>query len=129
LGQRVDEIFALDLPTDDERKDIAKIHLEKRGRKAKDFDLGKISKATDKFTGAEIEECVRAALFAAFSDDAREIKTADIVQAAKETVPLVKTMKEQVEAIRDFGSERARPASIPTKDKGEEFRRIVGDLD
>jgi len=123
---RFDEIFYLDLPVATERQEIAAIHLEKVGRKAKDFDLKKIARATEKYTGSEIEECIRSALFDAYYDKARKVTTADIVAAAKATTPLSRTMAEQIEAIRDFGEKRCRPASAGTKDKGEQFRRAMG---
>ena len=55
----------------------------------------------------------------------RANKKQDIVQAAKTTVPLAKTMKEKIDMIKSFGEERCRPASAPTKDMGEQLRRIM----
>ena len=103
--------------------EIAAVHIRQVGRDPKKFDLAKIAKATNEFVGAEIESCVQAGMFASFYDKGREVTTKDIVQAAKSTVPLAKTMKEKINMIKSFGEERCRPASAPTKCKGEQFRR------
>ena len=55
---RFDEIFFVDLPSEEERKEIFKIQIEKRKRKAEEFDIDKLASLSDGYTGAEIEECV-----------------------------------------------------------------------
>jgi hypothetical protein len=106
---RFDEIFAVDLPTDQERKDIFRIHLAKRGRDLAKFNLDTVIKHTKDFTGSEIEEVVNSALYEAF-DESTELETVHLVRAAESTVPLVKTAKEQIERIRAWAKERARAA-------------------
>ena len=64
---RFDEIFFIDLPTRDERKQIFTIHLKKRGRNPAGFDLDHLATAAEGFTGAEIEQVVVAGLYTAFS--------------------------------------------------------------
>lgn len=107
---RFDEIFAVDLPDEKERELIFKIHIEKRGRKSKDFDLNAIAKASETFTGSEIEVAVDEAMFNAFAQD-REIKTTDIIHACTATTPLATTAKEQIDGIRKWAKDRARFAS------------------
>jgi len=119
---RWSELFYLGMPTDAERAEIAAVHLRAAGRDPEKFDLKKISKATDGFVGAEIEACVHDGMFAAFYED-REVKTKDLVGAARVSVPLSRTMAEQIERIQRFGEERCRPASTLPKCMGEKFRR------
>lgn len=107
---RFDEIFAIDLPSDKERETIFSIHLTKRSRDAKKFDLKALAAATEEFTGSEIEVAIDEAMFNAFDQD-REVETDDIVNAAKGTTPLAKTAKEQIDAIREWAKSRARFAS------------------
>ena len=66
---------------------------------------------SESFTGAEIEAAIEAALYEAFSDNKREIITADIVKAIQDSVPLSKLMKEEIQFLRSWASERARNAS------------------
>jgi len=107
---RFDEIFFVDLPNEQERKDIFTIHLEKRRRDVSRFDIEQLSKVCDGFSGAEIEQAIIAAMYEAFAQD-REFTQLDIIAAVKATLPLSKTMQEQVTALRDWARQRARPAA------------------
>jgi SpoVK/Ycf46/Vps4 family AAA+-type ATPase len=107
---RFDEIFFVDLPTPAERADIFKIHLGKRRSDLERFDIEQLAKVADGFSGAEIEQGVIAAMYEAFAQD-REFTQLDIIAAVKSTLPLSRTMTEQVTALRDWARQRARPAS------------------
>nr|WP_283754682.1 AAA family ATPase [Roseofilum acuticapitatum] len=107
---RFDEIFFVDLPNEQERKDIFTIHLEKRRRDISRFDIEQLSKVCDGFSGAEIEQALIAAMYEAFAQD-REFTQLDIIATVKATLPLSKTMQEQVTALRDWARQRARPAA------------------
>jgi SpoVK/Ycf46/Vps4 family AAA+-type ATPase len=107
---RFDEIFFVDLPNAEERKAIFQIHLTKRRSDISRFDLDQLSNIADGFSGAEIEQAVVAAMYEAFAQD-REFTQLDIIAAIKSTLPLSKTMNEQVTALRDWARQRARPAA------------------
>lgn len=107
---RFDEIFFVDLPTTEERQDIFRIHLVKRNRDISRFDLDQLAKVADGFSGAEIEQAIIAAMYEAFAQD-REFTQLDIIAAIKATLPLSRTMTEQVTALRDWARQRARPAA------------------
>src|SRR5690606_35092304 len=62
---RFDEIFFVDLPTPAHRADILSIHLRKRGLDPQRFDIARLVAATEGFSGAELEQAVVAALYAA----------------------------------------------------------------
>ena len=63
---RLDEIFYVDLPNEEEREEIFRIHLAKRGRDPKKFDLKALVGASTDLSGAEIEEAIISALYDAF---------------------------------------------------------------
>lgn len=107
---RFDELFFVDLPNADERRDIFRIHLSKRKRDVTRFDLDQLANVSDGFSGAEIEQALVAAMYDAFAQD-REFTQLDIIAAVKATQPLSKTMSEQVTALRDWARQRARPAA------------------
>ncbi|MEB3829741.1 stress-responsive protein Ycf46 [Phormidium sp. CCY1219] len=107
---RFDEIFFVDLPNDEERRAIFTIHLTKRRRDLDRFDIEQLAKVSDGFSGAEIEQAVIAAMYEAFAQD-REFTQLDIIAAIKSTLPLSKTMTEQVSALREWARQRARPAA------------------
>lgn len=119
---RFDEIFYVDLPTLDERANIFRIHLTKHKQKIP-AQLDSLVKMTRHFNGAEIEECVKEAMFIAYAEnpDAPQLKLQHLVQAITPIVPLARTMPNQVAFLRDFGrSNRARPASSTLNQEGFE---------
>jgi len=107
---RFDEIFFVDLPNLNEREDIFNIHLTKRRRDGDRFDCAQLAKISEGFSGAEIEQAIIAAMYDAFAQD-REFTQLDIIAAIKATLPLSRTMTEQVSGLRDWARQRARPAS------------------
>lgn len=107
---RFDEVFFVDLPGPAERLEILRIHLVKRERDPSAFDLEALAEAAEGYSGAEIEQAVVAGLFHAF-EAGRKLETRDILRALRETVPLSRTMSEQIEALRKWAAGRARPAS------------------
>jgi len=109
LIRRFSEKFFVDLPTADERATILNIHLHKAKRDPADFDVDAVAEAMVDFTGAEVEETVQQALWRAFPEH-RDIDTDDLLTVAAETVPLVTTMREQIEAMRQWAT-RAKSAS------------------
>lgn len=109
---RFDEIFFFDLPTEAERREIFRIHLERVKRKADRFDLSKLAKATAGYTGAEIEQIVNTALFEAFDANA-EIDTASLSLAIPMVVPISRTAEDRITRLREWASDKARPASAP----------------
>lgn len=107
---RFDEIFFVDLPNQAEREQIFQIHLSKRRPKTERFDIQELANICEGFSGAEIEQAIIAAMYEAFAQD-REFTQLDIIAASRATLPLSKTMTEQVGALRDWAGQRARPAA------------------
>ena len=79
---RFDEVFFVDLPADDERVEIFRIHLRRRGVDPADFNIDRLKRFTKGWTGAEIEQCVVSALTAARLQD-REIADRRSVNARR----------------------------------------------
>lgn len=107
---RFDEIFFIDLPTASEREEIFRIHLRKRDRDPAQFDLGELADASEGFSGSEIEQVVISALYDAF-DRSGDLSQEDLVANIRDTVPLSETRAEEVDALRQWAENRARPAS------------------
>jgi AAA+ superfamily predicted ATPase len=107
---RFDEVFFVDLPLDDERVEIFKIHLQRRNIDFAGFNLERLKRFTKGWTGAEVEQCVVSAITAARLED-RQITDDDLLNASATIVPLSRTMKEQVDHIREWAFERAVRAS------------------
>jgi len=109
---RLDEIFFVDLPSHEERMEVFRIHLLKRGREVAQFDVDKLAGQSKDFSGAEIEESINSALYDAFYDK-DQLTTEHVLQALRETVPLARTMDEKISQLRIWAEGRARNASVP----------------
>jgi SpoVK/Ycf46/Vps4 family AAA+-type ATPase len=107
---RFDEVFFVDLPVDEERLEIFKIHLIRRGMDASQFDLKQLTPFTIGWTGAEIEQCVVSAVTQARLAE-RPVVDQDLIDVAVRIVPLSRTMKEQISHIRAWAFERAARAT------------------
>jgi ATP-dependent 26S proteasome regulatory subunit len=110
---RMDEIFFVDLPTPQERAEILAIHLTRRQRDPAEFDITEAVRATDGFSGAELEEVVGSALYAAFAEVEKRLTTSHLVEAAKEIIPLSRSRRQEIEALRHWASQNCRMASLP----------------
>ena len=118
---RVDEIFFVDLPTLKERGEIIKIHLKKKKRDPGDYDISKLAKESKGFSGAELEEVVKEALFQAY-DSGHQLEDKDISDAIKKTFPLARTMHEQIDDMRQWARSRAVAASKEVPELLDEWK-------
>lgn len=107
---RFDQLFFLDLPTDAERQRILDIHLRANGADPAAFNLAALSAVTKNWSGAEIEQGVKAAVVRAWQER-RAFNERDVMWAMSRMVPLSRTMAEQIKALRAWSLERATPAS------------------
>ena len=111
---RFDDLFFVDLPTENERAEILSIHLRRRGRDPLQVELAELAAQAARLSGAELEQAVTAALYAAFSES-RELSETDLENAIHDTVPLYDTYEEHIKELRDWSKGRARPASVDAK--------------
>jgi serine/threonine protein kinase/ATP-dependent 26S proteasome regulatory subunit len=107
---RFDDIFFVGLPGFEERETIFTIHLARRRREPGHFDLAALAEATHGYSGAEIEQAVIGGLFHAFEAH-REVETADILAAAKETHPLSRSRAREIALLTAWASQNAKQAS------------------
>lgn len=119
---RLDEVFFVDLPSEQERAQIFAIHLHKVRRDPKHFDIAALARAAEGFSGAEIEQAVIAGLHDSYFES-RELETRDVLANIEATVPLSQTMRESIEALRAWALDRARPVSSEQPSTG---RRVHG---
>ena len=109
---RFDEIFLLDLPTLDERKEILHLHLTRLRPSQQDLDLDTLAERCRGFSGAELEQVLIESMHLAFGDGGRPLRQDDLLQAADQLVPLSRTAAEQLQALQQWASSgRARPTS------------------
>ena len=77
---RFDELFFVALPNEQERRKILEIHLRKRGKLNNRINIGELSRKTDGFNGADLEEIIQDAVETAFIDGIEEITTDRLIK-------------------------------------------------
>jgi SpoVK/Ycf46/Vps4 family AAA+-type ATPase len=106
---RFDEVFFVDLPDATTRAEIFRLHLKRRQLTEGEHDIGALASATDGFSGAEIEQVVVAALYAAAAEK-RAPTQQHMLDAIRNTRPLSVLMAERVAALREWARGRTVPA-------------------
>ncbi len=106
---RFDEIFFVDLPAPAVRAEVFRIHLGKRKARLDHFDLDALAAHSEGFSGAEIEQAVVAALYAAHAES-RPLAHDHVLAELRNTRPLSVLMAEQVNGLREWARTRTVPA-------------------
>ncbi len=106
---RFDEIFFVDLPGPRVRGQILEIHMRDRGLDPARMDLPRLAHHTDGFSGAEIEQGIVAALYAAHAQR-REPEARHLLAEFHKTKPLSVIMAERIAALRAWATDRTVPA-------------------
>jgi len=122
---RIDEAFWVDLPSNKEREDIWNVVINKYKRKIKDFDIDKLVENTKDYTGAEIEEIFKNALFRAFSKD-EEISDQHLEMETKKFIPNCRMFPEKINKMRKEAKGKLRFAS---EEEGEEEESSISVLE
>lgn len=106
---RFDEIFFVDLPNPPVRAELFRLHLQKRRVDGSGMSLPALAEAAQGFSGAEIEQAIVSAMYAAHA--AREpVGQARLLEEIGNTRPLSVLMAEQVQALREWARSRTVPA-------------------
>ncbi len=102
---RFDEIFFVDLPNQETRAEIFKIHLQKRNMGVSEFDIDALVQASDGFSGAEIEQAIVAALYVVHAQK-ESLQTRHILDEIAQTRPLSILMSEKINYLRQWAGDR-----------------------
>jgi len=106
---RFDEVFFVDLPMEEAREQILRIHLQRRDREPSGFDTPALANLCADFSGSEIEQAVSSALFAAFAER-EELADRHIAGEIHKTRPLAVLSSEKVASLRAWAENRCVPA-------------------
>lgn len=121
---RFDEIFFLDLPSYEERKEIFKIHIDAKKRDSSKFDLDLLASKSNGLTGSEIYSLIADGLFNSFSNN-RELTTNDILEQREKLTPLSTVMVERITDLRTWAKNRARIAGQEFNEKIDGTKEVV----
>jgi SpoVK/Ycf46/Vps4 family AAA+-type ATPase len=106
---RMDEIFFVDLPGAGVREDVLRIHAKKRNLTLADTHVKQLAAACEGFSGAEIEQAVVSAVYAAHASK-ESVGAQHVLQEIRATRPLSVTMAEKILELRAWAAERTVPA-------------------
>jgi len=106
---RFDEIFFVDLPDAATRAVVFRLHLDKRKVDRGGLSLDALAAASEGFSGAEIEQAIVSALYAAYAGK-RPLDQDCLLSELHNTRPLSVLMAEQVQALRGWARNRTVPA-------------------
>jgi SpoVK/Ycf46/Vps4 family AAA+-type ATPase len=118
---RLDAIWYFSLPTEDERKAIFKVHLDKVNKTITEEELEMISKETNDYTGAEIEQIVKSSLRKAFLNKVKNKGTGQITieelrESKKLVVPISKSSQEKIQFLESWAKGRALYANNESRE-------------
>jgi len=105
---RFDELFFVNLPGPEERREIFRLHLSRRSRKPDAYDLEALARASDGLSGAEIEAAVVGALYRAYAAGSK-LTTEEILAEMRSTVPLSRSRAEEISRLRAWAQQRCVP--------------------
>jgi SpoVK/Ycf46/Vps4 family AAA+-type ATPase len=109
---RFDEMFFIDLPTVEEREEIITLYTNKYLKMELTSNLmKKVLDISDGFTGADLEATLRDIAYMDIAVDKFILNDESIITAFKNAVPLSKTAPEKIDIVREWGRNRAVPAS------------------
>lgn len=111
---RFDQLFWVDLPTADERRDIFEVVIRKYGRDPQDYSMKKLVNGSDNFTGAEVEEVFKDAMFKAF-DNGEEVADNHIMDVLAEFIPFAASHEDDLNTMR----EQAQGKLVMVTQKGD----------
>ena len=108
---RFDEMFFVDLPTEEERKEIITLYLVKYlNVKVNDQFLNRLVELSNGFAGSDLESCIREIAYQVVANDIQLTENI-FIDTFNKTVSLSKTNPEKINKIRDWGKEHAVPAT------------------
>lgn len=109
---RFDELFFVDLPTAEERRDILELYMGKYLNLSFEGEFSDhIVEISEGFTGADLESTVRELAYRVMANDGFDLDKESILTTFHNVIPLSQTSPEKIEAIREWGKARAVPAS------------------
>ncbi len=108
---RFDEMFFVDLPNKEERKEIITLYLARYlGVEAKEEFIDKIVQITENFSGSDIESIIRDIAYRNIAG-VLELSEEVVYDAFKKSISMYSTNKEKIESIREWAKDRTIHAS------------------
>ncbi len=123
---RFDELFSVEFPTEEERRDILEIHIRKRKQWTPNLDIIALAKDTKGYNGADLEAIVKEAVEDCFINGKAKLETEDLKKAKENIQSIQTTLKSRIERIREaIKNMGLKPASTENGKKAHRYKRPV----
>lgn len=123
---RFDQLFWVDLPTADERREIFNVVIKKYHRNPKNFSIKTLVNGAEDFTGAEIEEVFKDALYKAY-DAGEEVSDSHVMEVLAEFIPFAVSHEEDLKIMRRQAQGKlvmVTPKGDPIADVEKNMRKL-----
>lgn len=111
---RFDKMFFIDLPTEQERREIVMMYAGRYFRQTRltDEQTAHLVSISDGFSGSDIEAVMHSYGGDLVSEPSQAWDFEQLVAEFKDTRPLSRTSPERITEIRDWGRDRCEPAGV-----------------
>lgn len=129
---RMDERFFFDLPAQDERVDILKIHLQRAGQDPTRFNLADLADHANHMVGREIEQAIAAAMLDSFEAGRPALDAGILADQLKQKPRIYQTMADELKEVLEWvgydpDKQEGIRARLASAKRGESFRLIKAD--
>jgi SpoVK/Ycf46/Vps4 family AAA+-type ATPase len=127
---RIEERFFFDLPSEEERMEIIKIHLRRKNQDPSKYQIAELAEASKNMVGREIWQAIKAALRTSFNAGADGLDEKILLEELRRKPRIFRTMVDELKEVltwvgydpeADDGI-RARFASKKRSETFNEFR-------
>lgn len=98
---RFDELFYVDFPNVEERKQIIEIHLKKRKKWNQSLNISLLAEETDGYNGADLEAIVKEAIEECFLNGKEKLVTEDLQNAQKNIKSISDTLGRRINEFKN----------------------------
>jgi AAA+ superfamily predicted ATPase len=99
---RMDERWFFDLPSQEDRIDILKIHLKKRKQDPRNYNLALLAEKAESMVGREIEQCLKAAMTLSFVGGHSILDETILGNELEHKPRIVRTMADEIKETLDW---------------------------
>ena len=124
---RLDSRWYVGFPNAEEREKILMIHLKKARVESDIYESSSMKELVEKmdgFSGSEIEQCVKNAMYDCFDDGPRPVGKADLLFAAHGVYPMSAELGTRLTAVEKWAKKNARLASTPSNSSRSRRRAV-----
>lgn len=133
MVNRMDERFFFDIPSEEDRVDILKIHISnQKGQDPANFPLVELADAASGLVGREIEQAIGQAMTKSFYAKKEGLDSTILAEELRKKPRIIKTMADEIKAIVEWvgydpEADDGIRARLASNKRSEQFRAVGGE--